>query len=401
MKMKAIAAAMSLAGLFGAQSALAEVTYDFSGFGTLSAVHSNTRAADFRGSITQPNGPGASSSTMFGVDTKLGGQAVANLGNGFSATAQVIADHRADNSYAPQFEWANLKYQINDTVYVRAGRVVAPVFMTSDFRNVGYTQITVRPAYEIYMNNPITHLDGVDVGARFNVAGGILSTQLTGGRFKLLTQSNGDIIDVRGSAKIFNVAYEKDSNTFRFGYTRTKSNADGSSLATLRSALNLFGYTSSDLSFRNMNTDLYDFGYLYDDSKWVAQAEYILARSQGPSVQDGNAWSALLGYRVGKFTPYVGHARITSKEEATPAGLHPVVTMIYNRVNTHYQQNTTTLGLRYDVYKNVALKAQLDHIKKPSLASGLNRGGFTNVTTAFMQESASVNLYTVALDFVF
>jgi len=49
----------------------------------------------------------------------------------------------------------------------------------------------------------------------------------------------------------------------------------------------------------------------------------------------------------------------------------------------------------------VALKAQWDHTYKPSMAPGLNRGVFTNATTAFMQGASSVNLYTVALDFVF
>ena len=149
MKTKVIAAALGLAGLLGAQSALAEVTYGFSGFGTLGATHSDTREADYRGSILQPNGPGNSGSTMFGVDTKLGVQGTANFGSGLTGTVQVIADHRADNSYRPEFEWANFKYQVNDNWYVRAGRVVVPVFMLSDFRNVGYSQINVRPPYEV------------------------------------------------------------------------------------------------------------------------------------------------------------------------------------------------------------------------------------------------------------
>lgn len=416
--MKAMAVAMGLAGLLGAQSALAEVTYSFSGFGTLGATHSNNREADYRGSIIQPNGPGASGSTMFGVDTKLGGQVVANLGNGFSATAQVIADHRADNAYSPQFEWANLKYQINDTVYVRTGRIVAPVFMASDYRNVGYSQISVRPAYEIYMNNPITHLDGGEVGARFNVAGGTLSAQVTGGRFKIIVSSNSQVIDVRGSSKSLNLAYEKDSSTFRFAYTRTTSNPQSDSLTqmkTLFSYGSLVGYPTPNATFQNMGTDLYDLGYIYDDGRWVAQAEYIQARSEGPSVQDGDAWSGLLGYRVGKFTPYAGYARLISKEPAlrygpavAPAGGNPMLQMLASSINsvdgqlnTHYQQHTMTLGVRYDFYKNVALKAQWDHTYKPSMAPGLNRGVFTNATTAFMQGASSVNLYTVALDFVF
>ena len=129
--------ALGLTGLMAAGFVHAETEFGFSGFGTLATTHSNSRMADYRGNIMQPNGAGASTPWAFGIDTKAGAQVSANMGSGWSAVAQVVADHRADNSYRPQFEWANLKYQFNPNWYVRAGRVVAPVFLVSDYRNVG------------------------------------------------------------------------------------------------------------------------------------------------------------------------------------------------------------------------------------------------------------------------
>ena len=435
MKMKKMSWALALAGFLGSQAALAEVTYNFSGFGTLEAVHSDSREADFRGNIVQPNGAGRSGATMFGVDTKLGLQATANIGNGFSATVQAVADHRADNSYTPQFEWANLKYQINDTVYVRAGRVVAPVFMVSDFRNVGFSQATVRPAYEIYMLNPITHLDGVEVGTKFDVAGGNLRVQATAGRVKLTVKSRGqdDPINVTGSDRNINMTYEKDSQTFRLGYNRTKTDSQGPGITQIdaafaaAAAFPAFGYPTPNANLHDIKATLWDLGYIYDDGKWLGQVEYVQARSEGPAVQDTDAWSAMLGYRIGKWTPYAGYSRMTSKEPplkygepvnpfaGTPFGpraqqLVDGINQFDNVINTHNQQHTVTLGTRYDFYKNVALKLQWDRSFKPGMGasvspggrwSGLNRGVFINPTDAFMRGSYAVNLYTVTLDFVF
>lgn len=427
MKIKKLAVLMAGAGLLAAPLAQAEVTYNFSGFGTLGAVHSDSREADFRGNIIQPNGAGRSNANMFGVDTKLGLQATANIGNGFSATVQAVADHRADNSYTPQFEWANLKYQINDTVYVRAGRVVAPVFMVSDFRNVGYAQTTVRPAYEIYMLNPITHLDGVEVGTKFDVAGGNLRIQTTAGRVKLTVKNRGqdDQIKVTGSDRNINLTYEKDSSTFRLGYNYTKTDSQSGQITmmdgvfAMAAAIPGFGYPTPNANLHNIKAKLWDLGYLYDDGKWLGQAEYVQARSEGTAVQDSDAWSALLGYRLGKWTPYAGYSRITSKEPSlrleptwpSPVpGLAVAVNMIDGMINVHNQQHTVTLGTRYDFYKNVALKFQWDRSFKPSMGpsltpggrwDGLNRGVFINPTDAFMRGSYAVNLYTVTLDFVF
>lgn len=422
-KQQALTAALAATGLMTLSSAQADVTYDFSGFGTLGATHSDTREADYRGSIFQPNGPGRSGSTQFGVDTKLGGQLIANLGNGVTATVQVVADHRADNSYTPQFEWANLKYQINDAWYVRAGRVVAPVFMISDYRNVGYSLTNVRPAYEIYMLNPFTHLDGAEMGAKFDVAGGTLSAQASGGRLNVPVKNRGDMqtIYVTGSDRNINLSYEKGASTLRIGYNKTKTSSQNDDIAQLDRLFSYgswVGYPTPNGNLHNIEATLLDLGYIYDDGKWLAQAELVQDRSEGPSIQDTDAWSALLGYRVGKWTPYAAYSSMRSKEPplryapanpGNPASpFYPMLQQLANGinqfdslVNTHNQQHTVTLGARYDLAKNVAVKTQWDRTFKPSMLPGLNRGAFMNPTTAFTEGSYTVNLYTVTLDFVF
>ena len=76
-----------------------------------------------------------------------------------TGTAQIVTRRLSDyNSTRPYFEWANIKYQATRDLSVRAGRVVAPMFMISDSRMVGYAQTMVRPPEEVYFINPITFM---------------------------------------------------------------------------------------------------------------------------------------------------------------------------------------------------------------------------------------------------
>ena len=56
-----------------------------------------------------------------------------------------MTKYDAEGEYIPTFEWAFLKWQALPSLYVRAGRMGAPFFMISDFRDVGYANTTVRP----------------------------------------------------------------------------------------------------------------------------------------------------------------------------------------------------------------------------------------------------------------
>src|ERR1700720_3416150 len=62
-----------------------------SGFGTLGAVHSDYRQADFTGEIVQPHGAGFSRSWSATPDTDLGGQADVRIVDGLTGVVQVIS----------------------------------------------------------------------------------------------------------------------------------------------------------------------------------------------------------------------------------------------------------------------------------------------------------------------
>jgi hypothetical protein len=108
----------------------------FSGFGTLGIVHSSENQADFVSSNLKPNGAGYTRSWSATVDSLLAAQVTANFTPQLSAVLQVIAEQNYDGSWGPHVEWANIKYEFTPDLSLRAGRIVQPAFLVSDYRKV-------------------------------------------------------------------------------------------------------------------------------------------------------------------------------------------------------------------------------------------------------------------------
>ena len=84
-------------------------------------------------------------------------QAVSNLGDGLTATGQIIA--RGSENYKPEFEWMYLSYNITPTLSAKFGRIRTPFYMQSEYLEVGYTYHWIRPPEELYAAQ-ITNMDG-------------------------------------------------------------------------------------------------------------------------------------------------------------------------------------------------------------------------------------------------
>jgi hypothetical protein len=110
------------------------------------------------------------------------------------------------------------------------------------------------------------------------------------------------------------------------------------------------------------------------------------------------------GVRFGAWTPYLTIAqRKNDTHIANPppsidfgptAQPYDVIANVL--ANTNQAQSSTALGLRWDFYANLALKAQYDWMKN---ANG-SYGALINTQAAF-QLGQSYSVATLALDFVF
>ena len=147
--------------------------WSFNGFGTLGAIGTDADNIGFRRDYSQS--AAATSAWRADVDSRLGLQLDAHFNNEFYAAVQWTARNQAGNFFEQNLDWAYLRWKPSNGLDLRLGRLVFDAFLMSDYRNVGYAYLWMRPPVEFYSYLIPYHLDGMDVVKKFNVADGYLS----------------------------------------------------------------------------------------------------------------------------------------------------------------------------------------------------------------------------------
>ncbi len=382
--------------------------FSFNGFGTLGVVYSDEDQADFASTLFSPDGAGYTRDWSPEVDSLLGLQLTADFTPRLTGVLQLISEQRYDETYTPEVEWANLKFDITPDLSVRAGRMVQQTFMVSEYRKVRYATPWIRPPKEVYNMIPVTNADGIDLNYRF--------------RFKGFTNTLRALygtrdVDIPGGSE----ANARDivvlSNTLEWGP------------ATLFACYGRFHLTMKDFdpffdAFRQFGAegeaiaDRYDvdgkrfevmsLGLRYDPGKWFVTGEWARAKTR-TFIGDIRGWYITGGYRLGEFTPYMTLARIRAHNDTSDpglplAGLSPGQAAQAQGLNAGLnqllgsatQQKSVSLGVRWDFIPNAALKVQYQYLDLDDGSPGV----LTNTQPGF-EPGGSVNLFSASIDFVF
>jgi len=340
----------------------------FSGYGTVAATYADTHRALYRSSWRQ--GSGSRGRIDPGVDSRLGGQVNADFGGGWSAVAQVLAVRR-DGGDRLDMEWLYAQAQLNDELSVRVGRLVLPAFMLSDVRNVGYAQHWVRTPAEVYFWLPVTSVDGAQLLYRRAWNGTTFTVQPTVGQADTrqyfdfggghgLFSGKASFRNVRG----LNLSAERGPWTLRFGQTVVDVHQNWDNAPPFL----------APLDFRHTFTGL---GLQYDDGALLVMTELVNTDTSDGSFDSRSGYLSV-GHRFGPWMPYV-----------TRAHLHNAGT----RIASIPPSITSAAGLRWDAWKDVAVKGQVERTRLSgqqfiALDPGVDRRG-------------SVTVFTLALEFVF
>jgi hypothetical protein len=372
---------------------------DFNAYGTLSAVHSTEEDADFVTALSQAEGAGFSNDIALGVDSRVGVQMTTTFTSKLSAVIQVVSEQQYDNSYSPTVEWANLKYDVTPDFSLRAGRIVLPTFMTSDYRKVGYANHWVRPPVEVYYLLPVTNNDGVDVSYRLHLRG-LTNTLLAFAGNKDAELPTGKV-EGRGSRGFINTLEFGDAE-LRLGYIRSSLTSD--SINSFFALFRQFGAQGNAIADRydldDKSIDTIVVGGRYDPGNWFTMAEWV--RGTSPSfIGTNRAWYVSGGYRHGQLTPYATYSRRTSLANFTRergldlTGLPPAMQGFGAGINAGLfgflqSPDSATLGVgaRWDFAENLSATLQLDHVRTDShgllanVQPGRGAGDSFNVITA-------------------
>lgn len=436
---------LALAALLTCLSAHADFTSEdgrarLSGFGTLGAARTNTDDALFN---YPGQGGGVDKSMGMEPDTKVGVQGSYKFTNTLSGTAQVLTKYRASGQYQPEFEWAFAKWQAMPSLSFRGGRIGAPYFMISDFRDVGYANTAIRPPLDVYGQVPVSSFDGADVTYQTELLGANVSSTLWGGNSRAefasslrSTGATGAISEVEPSViKIkntlgLNLQAEFDNGlTVRVGHAGGALSVESATTATLiRSAnqLGAFGAAfradaatlTDTLTVEGARASFRGIGVSYDQNNIVLASEFTKRKVKKGYIPSTTGWYVLGGYRIGNVLPYVivSKLKVDDPNVTMPtyvaypgAGANGALLTNGTRAILNSQkleQKTLSVGARWDVSRSLALKAQYDRVTKPAdsyglfmmpnLAADLAKGN-----SSFLNTKKNINVISVALDFVF
>jgi hypothetical protein len=401
---------LSLAGLALAGAARAEDKpgWRMSGFGTLGVVHASERDADYTSSVMKMSGAGATRRWSIDVDSRFGVQLDATLARRWSAVLQVVSEQGLDNSYRPRVEWANVNYQATPELALRVGRIALPVFLTADYRKVGYAYPWVRPPVEGYNVLPVTSSDGIDATLRWGAGPVRNASQVFYGHSSVALIEPLHVYGRRGIGI---------SNTSDWGALSVRANVISAEIssdigAELFDGLAAFGPIGQDLTRRyamdHKRMMLANIGVNYDPGTWFVMAEAgrtvshsFLGATRSAYVSAGRRWQA--------FTPYATYARVRAAGATTdpglpvaalPPALAPTAALLNTGLNfllwTIPQQTSQAVGVRWDLRTNMAVKLQYDRVT-PQAGS---RGTFINPTPRFTPGHPT-HVASVALDVVY
>ncbi|WP_333876874.1 hypothetical protein [Methylobacter sp.] len=340
-------------------------------FGTAGLSYVTSGQADFVRNLSQPNGPkGGQWSGQ--LDSLVGAQANFQVNEQLEIVAQAVSQHRYDDTYIPELTWAFARYLPRPDIELRGGRLGMDFYMRADSRLVGYSYLTVRPSVDYYGGLPFQYLDGLDGAVTLVVGEGLLRAKVFGGYSpeKIpFAEAQWDLSDspMLGG----NLGYQLGSWQFRLSYAQIRYThnlpLDYAALMTTLRGIPLPGtqLAADALTIQGTTSRHYSAGVIYDEGPLQVQLMVSGAKHESAFFQDGVAGYLLTGYRVGDITPYAG----LSWSRNNPATVHstgiPALDAAVTGAidETHSDQHTYTLGLRWDLYSGMDVKVQWDAVR--------------------------------------
>lgn len=362
----ALAVALTLAT---ATAARADITTTFSGFGTVGGTF--TSNSNYTYAHDASEFLGATNQFDIGLDSRLGLQGKVDFGNNFSVTVQEVFRERGSSEFDPGTEWLYVQYSPTSDLQIRMGRVVLPVFLYSDSRQVGYAAPWFRAPQEVYDQFPYDFLDG-----------GQISWQHTLGQFTIAVQgttgtTSGTFQD--GALTIVNDAHDIFNESISLTYGDLLLRVAQTSFV----ALNSLPLSSTFTLNYQEHEKIVTAGAQYDNGHAVVIGEWVKTRENfipgfGEPLTAATAWDLSAGWRFNKFLPLVTYGNDHEEQSLLSAP---------------YTKASWSLTMRYDVVSNLALKAEVSRAKA---SNGLYFGGSANPNS-----DENVNVYSLGADFVF
>ena len=266
-------------------------------------------------------------------DTTFGLQVSSYFTEKFSLIAQAAVHGASD--YDPEIDWLYLNYYFTPELSVQVGRKRLPLYYYSDYLDTGYAYYWIRPPPDVYTWQ-ITNYNGISL--LYEVALGQWDTSLN--IYYGSEESNDN--DLLGL--LYGVSVDETWKDM-IGIVGTISNH----WLEIRLS-HMQGLIDRDISGVTVTNDV-EQQFLGLSINLTFDSLLILSEFNNYKQPDNsveyNAFLLSFGYRIGEITPNI-----------TRSGFKQEINALGNDEN-HY---TTSVGLRWDVADDIAVKVQYDNV---------------------------------------
>ncbi|MED5389677.1 MAG: hypothetical protein VX793_12535 [Pseudomonadota bacterium] len=327
--------------------------------------------------------------------SRAGVQFNADISDRTSATVQVLA--RGKDHYDAEVQWAYLSHDLSPSLSLRAGRMVLPFFMHTQYNNVGYAYHWATLPGEAYDVVPFDTMEGVDLS--WNVNTGPVSHRLNlyGGAtdvpsFSLPAPVVYEVNDLAG----INLTSQWRDWTSWLSYSHAEVTLD---LTDLAGPTGLpVAALEAPVSLDDAQTYISSVGLQYDNGAVVLMAERTQLGIEGwfPTKWGGYVSA---GYRFGPWMPHLtwGAANAHGVSEAQSEGPVAASFSAANQVRS----KSWTLGVRYELEVGVAVKLEAQRFYDMSNDKIMTNGLFTPRGSAPSIEEEEPTVFRLTVDAAF
>jgi hypothetical protein len=303
----------------------------------------------------------------------LGLQFTGQVNERITATVQLLA--RSEKNYQMDAEWAYLSWQATDNGKVRVGRLRTPLYMYSDYLDVGYSYPWISAPNEVYYL-PFNNVEGVDYyvtaplgsfDTSFQAYFGSLDSDFS---FEDGTQGNASLRNQMGVAATIG----KDWWNLRAAYHQVDLtvdifNAELDGFVSQLATNPTFDYLVPRISIDDDKASFAQIGINIDTGLFVAAAEHVEFEVDQSLLAKNIRDYVMVGLRLGDFLFHVTSSKADDETAALSAGI-PASTATAQLIGTldaisaarDVDREVLSFGTRWDITSGTALKLQLDDV---------------------------------------
>jgi hypothetical protein len=366
----------------------------FSGFANIGLSYSNSDLLEYRSSIINNSHTGFS----LAPDSILGLHVNTSFSDNVDAVGQIILQDRSNHAATNYIEIAFLRYQFNRNTAVKLGRFSINSYLFTDFRYVGQATTWVRPPLEMYSTiGALGHMDGIQGtyifstyfgSINFGAAYGVSELRNSRGinMFKLKYDNFVALnTEVQGTNWRIQAAY-LSSNLQEAEFAGAEEIANGSSafpdilVPYSEQIISRILVKSQDVSYFTLGGH-----YTKDNYEFIGE----IAKYNSDFIYSTSSKFAYVtvSKHIDSVTPFITLA-INRREQpaeiidygAAKAELSEplyqqlvLLSQSTNEIarNASVDQQSLSVGLKWDISSEWAIKLQLDHYRTNETGSGL------------------------------